>query len=119
VATRRPSITLADEVHHNAAVRTTSRRPPKKEAHTGMTPNDFLQLVAVTPSTSDVRLRAGANAVSIGTVSATNGRWFWQHRDGEQSSPIAANRTDAAHALAHYHRTFKPTHTPPRRLLFT
>ena len=84
-----------------------------------MTPNDLLKLVALTPSTSDVRLRAGANSVSIGTVSTTNGRWFWQHRDGEQSSPIAANRTDAAHALANYHRTFKPTPTPTRRLLFT
>jgi len=84
-----------------------------------MTPNDFLKLVALTPSTSDVRLLAGANSVSIGTVSATNGRWFWQHRDGEQSSPIAANRTDAAHALADYHRTFKRSPAPARRLLFT
>jgi len=84
-----------------------------------MTPNDLLKLVALTPSTSDVRLRAGANSVSIGTVSATNGRWFWQHRDGEQSSPIAANRTEAAHALANYHRAFKPSPAPARRLLFT
>ena len=77
-----------------------------------MTPNDLLKLVALTPSTSEVRLRPGANSVSIGTVSATNGRWFWQHRDGDQSSPIAANRTEAAHALAGYHRTFKPSPAP-------
>ena len=84
-----------------------------------MTPCDFLKLVALTPSTSEVRLRAGTNSVSIGTVSATKGRWFWQHRDGEQSSPIADSRTDAAHALADYHRTFKLSPAPTRRILFT
>ena len=55
----------------------------------------------------------GSAAVSIGKVGSSNGRWFWQHRDGEQSSPIAANRSDAAQALADYHRAFKPQIAAP------
>src|SRR3954469_16037359 len=76
------------------------------------------QVVVMTPSSADVRLNLGGpNAVSIGRVGASNGRWFWQHRDGEQSSPIADNRTAAAHALADYHRAFKPTAAPKRSML--
>lgn len=55
--------------------------------------------------------------MSIGRVGASNGRWFWQHRDGEQSSPIADNRTAAAHALAEYHRAFKPAPVAKRSML--
>jgi hypothetical protein len=93
-----------------------------------------VQIVPMTLSTAEVRIPVGAAAVSIGKVASSNGRWFWQHRDGEQSSPIAANRTDAANALADYHRAFKPQHAaapsratllaaaapgaPVRRLLF-
>ena len=72
----------------------------------------------MTPSSADVRLNLGGSAaVSIGRVGASNGRWFWQHRDGEQSSPIADNRTAAAHALADYHRAFKPAPVAPKRSL--
>ena len=70
----------------------------------------------MTPSSADVRLNFGSGAaVSIGRVGATHGRWFWQHRDGEQSSPIAENRTAAAHALSEYHRAFKPAPAAPNR----
>ena len=67
-----------------------------------------VQVVPMTLSTAEVRIAVGGTAVSIGKVCSSNGRWFWQHRDGEQSSPIAANRTEAANALADYHRAFKP-----------
>jgi hypothetical protein len=80
-----------------------------------------VQIVQVTPGIAEVRLRAGRVVTSIGKVGTANGRWFWQHRDGEQSSPIAANRTDAAEALVSYHAAFKrPTAPvgPERRLLF-
>jgi len=66
-----------------------------------------VHIVPLTMSTAEVRIPAGAAAVSIGRVGSANGRWYWQHRDGEQSSPIAANRSDAAAALAEYHRAFK------------
>ena len=82
-----------------------------------------VQIVPMTMHTAEVRLSSGGtSAVSIGKVQSTNGRWFWQHRDGEQSSPIAASRADAAHALAEYHRAFKPQAAvrpaPVKRLLF-
>jgi hypothetical protein len=82
-----------------------------------------VQIVPMTLHTAEVRLSSGGTAaVSIGKVQSTNGRWFWQHRDGEQSSPIAASRADAAHALVEYHRAFKPQAAarpaPVRRLLF-
>jgi hypothetical protein len=85
------------------------------------TADNPVQIVPLTQSTAEVRLGAGRAVTSIGRVGSANGRWFWQHRDGEQSSPVASNRADAAHALAHYHQEFKlrpePT-APKRRLLF-
>jgi len=83
--------------------------------------NDQVQIVTVTPGTADVRVRSGAKAISIGMVRSSNGRWCWQHRDGEQSSAVAASRSDAAHALASYHRAFKPqapSDVSVRRLVF-
>jgi hypothetical protein len=80
-----------------------------------------LQIVPMTPETAEVRLRIGRAALPIGRVGSSNGRWFWQHRDGERSSPIAANRSDAANALASYHEEFKhrpAAAVPERRLLF-
>jgi len=79
-----------------------------------------MQIVPITPQTAEVRVTTGATVMSIGRVATTNDRWYWQHRDGEQSSPIAANRGEAAAALADYHRAFKshPTAEPVRRLLF-
>ncbi len=71
-------------------------------------PDTDVLIVPLTMSTAEVRLGAGPGALSIGKVSSANGRWYWQHRDGEQSSPIAASRSDAATALASYHRAFKP-----------
>jgi len=80
-----------------------------------------VQIVPMTAGVAEVRVRAGRVVTSIGKVGSANGRWFWQHRDGERSSPIATNRTDAAEALANYHAAFKrppgPV-TPERRLLF-
>jgi hypothetical protein len=79
-----------------------------------------VQVLPLTLTTAEVRLATGGPGTSIGKVSAREGLWCWQHRDGEQSSPIAANRTEAANALAEYHRAFKPQPAlaPVRRLLF-
>jgi hypothetical protein len=82
-----------------------------------------VRIVPMTLSTAEVRLSVGNAVVSIGRVGSANGRWYWQHRDGEQSSPIAENRSSAAAALADYHRAFKPmpaapVEQPVRRLLF-
>ena len=80
-----------------------------------------VQVLPLTLTTAEVRLSTGGAGTSIGKVSSREGRWYWQHRDGEQSSPIAANRTAAANALAEYHRAFKapaPPAAPVRRLLF-
>jgi hypothetical protein len=81
-----------------------------------------VQVLPLSLTTAEVRLSNGGPGTSIGKVSSRNGQWYWQHRDGEQSSPIAANRTAAANALAEYHRAFKsqavPAAAPVRRLLF-
>ncbi len=80
-----------------------------------------VQVLTLSQTAAEVRLATGGAGTSIGKVGATEGRWYWQHRDGEQSSPIAANRTAAANALADYHRAFKappPPAAPVRRLLF-
>ncbi len=80
-----------------------------------------VQVLPLSVSTAEVRLSTGGAGTSIGKVSARDGRWYWQHRDGEQSSPIAENRTAAANALAEYHRAFKAVAAPAapvRRLLF-
>jgi hypothetical protein len=79
-----------------------------------------VQVLPLTLTTAEVRLATGGAGTSIGKVSSREGLWYWQHRDGEQSSPIAANRTAAAYALAEYHRSFKPqpAEPPVRRLLF-
>jgi hypothetical protein len=71
-----------------------------------------VHIVPLTMGTAEVRIPAGAGAVSIGRVGSSNGGWYWQHRDGEQSSPIAATRSDAAAALAGYHRAFKLPSSP-------
>ncbi len=80
-----------------------------------------IQVLPLSLTMAEVRLATGGLGTSIGKVSARGGRWFWQHRDGEQSSPIADNRTAAANALVEYHRAFKapaPPAPPVRRLLF-
>jgi hypothetical protein len=84
-------------------------------------PTGEVQVLPLSLTMAEVRLATGGAGTSIGKVSARDGRWFWQHRDGEQSSPIASNRTDAANALADYHRAFKAAPVPAqpvRRLLF-
>ena len=84
-------------------------------------PAPDVQIVPITHSVAEVKLSVRATPVSVGKVCLANGLWYWQHRDGEQSSPIAASRIDAANALAAYHRAFKPHHAPGqpvRRLLF-
>ena len=90
---------------------------PKPIGMTFAAATEAPQVVVMTPSSADVRLNFGGSPISIGRVGATNGRWFWQHRDGEQSSPIAENRTAAAHALADYHRAFKPAPPAQKRTL--
>jgi hypothetical protein len=85
------------------------------------TPTGEVQVLPLSLTMAEVRLATGGAGTSIGKVLVRGGRWFWQHRDGEQSSPIATNRTDAANALAEYHRAFKPAPAPAqpvRRLLF-
>jgi hypothetical protein len=83
--------------------------------------NDPVHIVPITSQIAEVRLGAGRALTRIGKVGSSNGGWFWQHRDGEQSSPVSANRRDAANALADYHRAFKhppEPARPERRLLF-
>jgi hypothetical protein len=80
-----------------------------------------VQVLPLSLTMAEVRLATGGMGTSIGKVCQREGRWFWQHRDGESSSPIAENRTGAANALADYHRAFKaPAQplAPVRRLLF-
>jgi hypothetical protein len=82
-----------------------------------------VQVLPLSLTMAEVRLATGGMGTSIGKVSSRNGSWFWQHRDGEQSSPVAPNRTAAANALADYHRAFKTAPAPApaapvRRLLF-
>ena len=83
-------------------------------------PTGEVQVLPLSLTMAEVRLATGGAGTSIGKVLVRGGRWFWQHRDGEQSSPIASNRTAAANALAEYHRAFKPqpVAAPVRRLLF-
>jgi hypothetical protein len=74
-----------------------------------------VRIVALTAPSAEVHLEA-----KIGKVGTSGQRWWWQHRDGEKSSPVAESRGEAAMALAHYHRIFKPE-TPAvsgARLLF-
>ncbi len=80
-----------------------------------------VQVLPLSLTMAEVRLSTGGAGTSIGKVSSRAGRWYWQHRDGEQSSPIAESRTAAANALAEYHRAFKSQQVsaaPVRRLLF-
>ena len=71
------------------------------------TAHDGVRIVTITPGSAEVRLGAGRAVSCIGKIRSSNGRWFWEHRDGEKSSPVAANQSDAANALAAYHRAFK------------
>jgi hypothetical protein len=86
-----------------------------------MSCRDEVRIVPRTERAADVRLEANGAAVNIGNVGCAGGRWWWQHRDGERSSPTALNRNEAATALADYHRAFKsqPPTAPVRRLLFS
>jgi hypothetical protein len=81
-----------------------------------------LRVVPLDSGVYEVHLDTGAGSRRIGKVSTANGRenWMWQHRDGERSSPMAADLGDVVHALADYHRNFKaqPKAKPVRRLLF-
>ena len=81
-----------------------------------------VQVLPLSLTTAEVRLSTGGPGTSIGKVSSRNGQWYWQHRDGEQSSPVAESRTEAATMLADYHRAFKPQPVagarPTKRLLF-
>ena len=71
------------------------------------TAHDGIKIVTITPGSAEVRFCAAGAMSCIGKIRSSNGRWFWEHRDGEKSSPVAANPSDAANALADYHRAFK------------
>ena len=62
-------------------------------------PAPDVQIVPITHSVAEVKLSVRSGSVSVGRVCVANGLWYWQHRDGEQSSPIATSRTEAANAL--------------------
>jgi hypothetical protein len=84
-------------------------------------PVSDVRVVPMTLHTAEVRVTVDGAVLRIGRVASSQGRWYWQHRDGEQSSPIAANRAEAAAALANYHWSFKqppPSEAPVRKLLF-
>jgi hypothetical protein len=80
---------------------------------------DGMRIIPRTAQSAEVCL--GVDRARIGSVGAVGPHWWWQHRDGEKSSPVAGSRAEAAQALAQYHRAFKqsaaPT-APARRLLF-
>jgi hypothetical protein len=80
-----------------------------------------MRIIPHTAQSAEVHLGTDGASVRIGNVGAVGPRWWWQHRDGERSSAIASSRAEAAHALVHYHDTFKqsaPAQEPVRRLLF-
>ena len=78
---------------------------------------DF-RIVPISVGLAEVRLGVGPRVESLGRVILANGLWCWQHRDGEQSSPVAETRTEAAAALAHYHTAFKaPKQRATRRTM--
>ncbi len=79
-----------------------------------------VQIVPMSHTAAEVRITVGGAPMTVGKVGSANGRWYWQHRDGEQSSPVAESRSEAAAALADYHRAFKQqrAQAPVRRLLF-
>jgi hypothetical protein len=80
-----------------------------------MSSEEAMKIVALTTQSAEVHLGA-----KIGNVGTSGQRWWWQHRDGERSSPVAQSRGEAAQALVHYHRSFKaqPVAEHARRLLF-
>jgi hypothetical protein len=80
-----------------------------------------LRIIPLTAQSAEIRLDVDGSHARIGNVGSVGPHWWWQHRDGERSSPVAESRAEAARALAQYHRVFKqsaPAATPVRRLLF-
>src|SRR3954466_3301103 len=98
-----------------SAIRRSLRRKVRRRLEEPPNMTNELRIVPLSMSTAEVRLDLNGATVSIGKVASACGRWYWQHRDGEQSSPMADNRMDAATALAAYHRAFKTNlrGTPP------
>ena len=66
-----------------------------------------MRIIPLTAQSAEVHLGTNGVQARIGDVGAVGPRWWWQHRDGERSSPVAESRLDAAQALARYHLTFK------------
>jgi hypothetical protein len=80
-----------------------------------------VRIVPLTAQTAEVRIDVDGTQTRIGNLGAEGPHWWWQHRDGERSSPVAETRAEAANALAQYHELFKrsaPPAAPVRRLLF-
>lgn len=84
-----------------------------------VTPPAGTQIVQLTPQSAEVHLGIDGPRVLIGTVGLAAQHWWWEHCDGERSSPVAQSCVEAVVALAEYHRRFK--HIPRssvRHLLF-
>ena len=80
-----------------------------------------MRIIPLTAQSAEIRLDVDGTQARIGNVGAVGPNWWWQHRDGERSSPVAESRAEAARALAHYHQLFKQSASPAapvRRLLF-
>ena len=74
-----------------------------------------MRIIPRTAQSAEVHL--GVDRARIGSVGAVGPHWWWQHRDGERSSPVAGSRAEAAQALAQYHDTFKQS-APARCVSF-
>ena len=80
-----------------------------------------VRIIPLTGQSAEICLDVDGTPTRIGNVGAEGPHWWWQHRDGERSSPVAPSRAEAAKALAQYHELFKrsaPRAAPVRRLLF-
>ena len=76
----------------SAEAAVTSRRVPAltpltkgRRDESMTTAHDGVQIVTITPGSAEVRLGAGRAMSRIGKIRSSNGRWFWEHRDGEKS----------------------------------
>ena len=76
-----------------------------------------MRIIPMTPQSAEVHLGTDGGSAPIGNVGAVGSRWWWQHRDGERSSPVARSRAEAAQALAQYHDTLKQS-APARCVSF-
>jgi hypothetical protein len=74
-----------------------------------------MRIIPRTAQSADVHVGTDGASMRIGHVGADGPSWWWQHRDGERSSPVAQSRAEAAEALVQYHDTFKQSAPAPAR----